>query len=136
MYHYNFYLHHQYFIFRLKYVERPFYSKFHKFYQNHNQCNAMGMSAAFVLSACNYGLFMFACDRIRCRWEIFRHLSIEFVRALNKYPYDSCDRDFPEVIPQILITTKKDGQQQFIQNFIKLQIWRSHQDRLKTVLIG
>lgn len=28
-------------------------------------------------------------------WEIFQHLSMEFVREQNKYPYDSCDRDFP-----------------------------------------
>ena len=47
---------------------------------------------------------------IQGRWEIFPSFA-EFVRALNKYPYDSCDRDFPEVITQILITTNKDGQQ-------------------------
>ena len=33
--------------------------------------------------------------------KFFHHLSMEFVRAQNKYPYDSCDRDFPEVIIQI-----------------------------------
>ena len=48
-------------------------------------------------------------DGICGGWEIFLRLSMEFVRAQNKYPYDSCDRDFPEVIIQINTSMTKNA---------------------------